>query len=143
MLRITGGREKQIMKMSCHKANLPYLLASGFLLFLIFHAWLGYSRWKMAGFYLVVSLLTFLVYTADKHAARNQRWRTAESTLQLLALFGGWPGALVAQRRLRHKSSKTAFLTVFWFAVLGNLLGLYWLCFSASASNFRKILGLS
>ncbi len=130
------------MSMSRHKANLPYLLASGFLLFLIFHAWLGYSSWKMAGFYLVASLLTFVVYAVDKHAARNQRWRTAESTLQLLALFGGWPGALLAQRRLRHKSSKTAFLTVFWLAVLGNLLAVYWLYFSASASTFRKMLGL-
>ncbi|WP_255353037.1 DUF1294 domain-containing protein, partial [Arsukibacterium sp. MJ3] len=33
--------------------------------------------------------------------------------MQLLALFGGWPGALLAQQYLRHKSNKKPFLWVF------------------------------
>jgi hypothetical protein len=33
--------------------------------------------------------------------------------LHLLELLGGWPGAFLAQRRLRHKSSKGSYLFVF------------------------------
>lgn len=78
----------------------------------------------VAGGYLGLSLLTFIVYAMDKSAARTQGWRTAESTLHLLALAGGWPGALLAQQWLRHKSSKREFRTVFWATVWLNVLGL-------------------
>jgi cold shock CspA family protein len=40
----------------------------------------------IAAFYLGVSVLTFVVYAADKAAAAAQRWRTPESTLHALAL---------------------------------------------------------
>ena len=49
------------------------------------------------GWYVAVSLVAFLVYAKDKWAARGGRWRTEESTLHLLSLAGGWPGALAAQ----------------------------------------------
>jgi len=74
--------------------------------------------------YLVLSLVAYAVYAADKRAAVARRWRTPESTLILLGFAGGWPGALVAQRRLRHKTRKTRFLVVFWFSVAANLVAL-------------------
>lgn len=77
--------------------------------------WLG-------GFYLLASLTTFVAYAIDKSAARNNRWRTQESTLHLLALAGGWPGALAAQRLLRHKSVKAEFRRVFWLTVALNVM---------------------
>jgi uncharacterized membrane protein YsdA (DUF1294 family)/cold shock CspA family protein len=76
--------------------------------------------------YLGLSFVTFLTYAKDKHAAQNGRWRTPEGTLQLLALVGGWPGALIAQRTFRHKISKTSFQVVFWIAVLLNIAALVW-----------------
>jgi uncharacterized membrane protein YsdA (DUF1294 family) len=78
----------------------------------------------IAGAYAGMSLLTFIVYAMDKSAAEAGRWRTAESTLHLLALAGGWPGALLAQRWLRHKSAKRKFRVVFWATVLLNVTGL-------------------
>lgn len=78
--------------------------------------------------YLGVSLLTFLVYAFDKSAAERRAWRTPESTLHMLALAGGWPGALFAQHLLRHKSSKAAFRSVFWGTVALNIVGFVVLC---------------
>lgn len=68
--------------------------------------------------YFIVSLLTFIVYTIDKTKAHNNQWRIPEKTLHLLELFGGWPGALITQRAIRHKNKKMAFQIVFWLIVL-------------------------
>lgn len=38
--------------------------------------------------------------------------------LQTWSLFGGWPGAFLAQRQFRHKTAKPTFQTVFWLIVL-------------------------
>ncbi|MEO7185722.1 MAG: DUF1294 domain-containing protein [Rhodoferax sp.] len=75
-----------------------------------------------------MSLITFVVYASDKSAAKTQRWRTSEATLHMLALMGGWPGALLAQQWLRHKSSKRVFRTVLWTTVVLNVAGLLLLC---------------
>lgn len=77
--------------------------------------------------YLGMSLLTFLTYALDKSAAQRGAWRTSESTLHALALLGGWPGALIAQRLLRHKSAKQPFRAVFWATVVANVLAFAWL----------------
>ncbi|MFK7911172.1 MAG: DUF1294 domain-containing protein [Akkermansiaceae bacterium] len=68
---------------------------------------------------LLVSLITYRFYAADKKHARAKRWRTSESTLHFLELIGGWPGAFIAQRRLRHKCSKENYQSVFWLIVIG------------------------
>lgn len=67
---------------------------------------------------LVLSVITFVVYRLDKHAAQTGRWRTSESTLHLLELAGGWPGAWIAQQRLRHKSRKPGYRVVYWMMVV-------------------------
>jgi uncharacterized membrane protein YsdA (DUF1294 family)/cold shock CspA family protein len=77
--------------------------------------------------YVAASGITFLVYALDKSAARRDRWRTRESTLHLLGVIGGWPGALAAQRLLRHKSAKPSFRAVFWLTVAVNVGVVGWL----------------
>lgn len=71
--------------------------------------------------YLGLSLLAFLAYVFDKSAAISGRWRTPEQTLHLFSLAGGWPGALLAQQLLRHKTSKQSFVFAFWLTVLVNV----------------------
>ncbi len=77
--------------------------------------------------YLVASLLTYIMYALDKTAAKSGGWRTPESTLHLLSLIGGWPGALIAQQKLRHKSKKQSFRSLFWVTVLVNCGAFAWL----------------
>lgn len=74
--------------------------------------------------YLVVSTIAFAVYAVDKSAAQNGRWRVRENTLHILALLGGWPGALAAQRLLHHKSKKRSFRIAFRVTVFLNCFGL-------------------
>jgi uncharacterized membrane protein YsdA (DUF1294 family) len=77
---------------------------------------------------MAASLLAFLAYALDKSAARRGAWRTSEGTLHMLAVVGGWPGALLAQQLLRHKSTKAEFRAVFWFTVVLNVTGFVVLC---------------
>ena len=70
----------------------------------------------------MASALAFVSYGADKSAAERHRWRVLESRLHLFALFGGWPGALVAQQVFRHKTRKASFRTMFWATVVVNCL---------------------
>lgn len=89
--------------------------------------------------YLVASLLTFIMYAADKSAAEKGNWRTPENTLHLLSLAGGWPGALIAQQKLRHKSKKQSFRSVFWATVLLNFVAFVWLFTPTGAATLRSL----
>ncbi|MEO3734993.1 DUF1294 domain-containing protein [Shewanella baltica] len=100
---------------------MPLLLVVIFLAGLIGAAQQHMLPYGIAGMYLTLSLLTFIAYAIDKSAAKRGKWRTKESTLHLLALMGGWPGALFAQNVLRHKSVKASFRNVFWLTVVANL----------------------
>ena len=82
------------------------------------------------GWYAGASALTYFVYWDDKMRARSGAWRARETTLHVFELAGGWPGAFLGQRRLRHKSSKLTYQIVFWlivavhqFAAMDYLLG--------------------
>jgi uncharacterized membrane protein YsdA (DUF1294 family)/cold shock CspA family protein len=75
--------------------------------------------------YLVASIVAFLAYALDKSAAKQGRWRIPESTLHVLGLACGWPGALLAQQLFRHKTSKPSFVSAFWSTVLLNFAGFY------------------
>ena len=83
--------------------------------------------WLVGGAYLVTSLSCFVAYAIDKAAARNGGWRTPERTLLLLGLLGGWPGGVLAQQWLRHKTAKRSFQQMFWFTVVANVAGFLWL----------------
>jgi uncharacterized membrane protein YsdA (DUF1294 family) len=88
---------------------------------------LGSVRLALIGAYPLMSVLALVLYGRDKAAAGSGRWRTPESTLHVVALFGGWPGALLAQRIYRHKTRKQPFRTVFWYTVAANCALFAWL----------------
>ncbi len=93
------------------------------------------------GGYLGLSLFAFAIYALDKNAAQQDTWRTSESFLHTLALAGGWPGALIAQQVLRHKTRKQPFRIVFWGTVVLNLCALTWLSTPIGSVYFQSLIG--
>ena len=126
---------------SSGRSNVSLILAAAFLVFVAGSAFAGKLPFAVLGLYFAASAVAFVAYALDKSAARNDQWRTQESTLHLFALVGGWPGALAAQRLLRHKSKKQSFQIVFWAAVILNCGALGWLFSSSGAGALRSILG--
>ncbi|MBP8145152.1 MAG: DUF1294 domain-containing protein [Inhella sp.] len=78
--------------------------------------------------YGALSMALFIVYGMDKWAARRGAARVRESALHLLALLGGWPGALLGQQIFRHKTAQPRFLRISWAMVVLNLLLLIAIC---------------
>ena len=85
-----------------------------------------------AAAYGAASVLCFIAYALDKSAARGKRRRTPERTLLLLGLACGWPGAVLAQQWLRHKSSKASFRVKFWGTAALNVAAFAGLSYLAS-----------
>jgi uncharacterized membrane protein YsdA (DUF1294 family) len=86
-------------------------------------------RW-VSGLLLGMSFWSYWLYAKDKRLARVQERRVPESVLHVTELLGGWPGAFLAQRRLRHKVAKPGYQLVFWVIVLSYQF--------ASADSFQQ-----
>ena len=103
------------------------LVAAAFLGVVALLAIVGRLWWPVAFVYIVTSMVAYSAYKYDKEAAQVGARRTSEWTLITLGLIGGWPGALVARHRFRHKTSKLAFRVGYWLSVVFNVAGLAWL----------------
>jgi len=86
----------------------------------------GRVPWYVPVWYVLISFVTAIAYAIDKGSAERRRWRTTESTLQWMALIGGWPGAWIAQQDLRHKTRKASFQSLFRGLVVINVAVLAW-----------------
>ncbi len=68
------------------------------------------AQLAILGAYAAMSIITFGAFALDKRAARLSRRRVPERTLHTLELLGGWPGALLAMRLVRHKRRKGSYV---------------------------------
>ncbi|MDZ7751065.1 MAG: cold shock and DUF1294 domain-containing protein [Gammaproteobacteria bacterium] len=118
---------------------LPVFMAAGFLLVVGVGVLVSAVPAPLLLIYLGVSAITFAAYALDKRAAAEGSWRTSEGTLHLLALVGGWPGAVVAQSRLRHKTRKQPFRAVFWVTVVMNCGAFGWSLTSEGTEAWRSV----
>lgn len=83
-------------------------------------------------FVLVLSGITTAAYWLDKRAALKARRRIPETTLHLLSLLGGSPGATFSQQFFRHKRRKRRFMLTHWAIVLMQLATLGWVIWLAN-----------
>jgi uncharacterized membrane protein YsdA (DUF1294 family)/cold shock CspA family protein len=121
---------------SKNTSKLATIFAFIFCIFLALFSLIGRIPTPIFSLYLVMCIIAFLAYAIDKKAAQKNRWRTKENTLHLLSLAGGWPGALLAQKLLHHKSKKEEFQTAFWITVIANCSILGWLLLTKSGTSF-------
>ena len=100
----------------------------------------SYGLWVLgiiAGGVLVASAVSVVAYFVDKRAAVKGTRRVRERTLHLLALAGGWPGAMAGQRLFRHKTRDQPFRMIFWCTVAGHVAvvaAVVWLLFQIPSS---------
>lgn len=88
-------------------------LGSVLLLMLLFY-WMH----PLIGYFIAINLTTFLLYGYDKKISSTEKVRVPERTLHKLALLGGSPAGLLAQRFFRHKTLKGSFQMIYWVIVL-------------------------
>ncbi len=127
------------MSIKKKRRPLTVLFACAYLGFVVAAAFLFAVPLYLVAVYYGLTILTFILYARDKSAAQRGAWRISEKTLHLFALLGGWPGALLGQKLLRHKSQKQPFKAVLWITIIINsALFLYWL--TPAAPLFLKTL---
>ena len=136
---IAGVPKTAISKQSNALSN---VVATGFLLIVVGAVSVSAIPMPILLLYLVVSTATFGAYALDKSAAKRGAWRTSESTLHLLALVGGWPGALIAQSRLRHKSRKQPFRAIFLATAAINCAAFIWLFTPEGAKAWQSVVSV-
>lgn len=69
-------------------------------------------------YYIVINLITFILYGVDKKKAIGQKWRIPEKTLIGMAFLGGGIGAITGMSFFHHKTRKTKFLVLVPVALL-------------------------
>ncbi|QDT03862.1 putative cold shock protein A [Rubripirellula lacrimiformis] len=141
--RVVFADERLPWNTSFELGNVSLTFAGIFLVVLTGAVVFGKLPVPILGLYFVSSVVAFVAYSLDKSAAKQGRWRTQESTLHLLGLIGGWPGAAVAQSLLHHKSRKQSFQVVFWVTVVINCGALGWLFSPSGAVVLRSIFEIS
>ena len=116
---------------------MPAILAIVFLAALSATTLAGALPSVVLALYATASAITFCLYARDKLAAERNQWRTRESTLHIFGIIGGWPGAMIAQTMLRHKSRKPRFRYVLWMTAILNCGALFLYQFPGVLTAFR------
>lgn len=109
------------------RAGVGLWLATAWTVAVVAFTFLGHYPWKLLLAWVVVNVLTFALYAMDKTAAERGSWRTSEAQLHWFALAGGWPAAIYAQQKFRHKTTKASFRATFWLTVFLNVAAMLWL----------------
>lgn len=73
-----------------------------------------------------INIAAFALYGYDKNAAQNSRLRVPERVLHGVELFGGTPGAFIAQRVFHHKTRKVSYRIVFWLIFAIQAAAVIW-----------------
>ena len=79
--------------------------------------------WVLIGYLILVNLIAFTVFGADKLKAKKNAWRVPEATLFLLALLGGGLGAFLGMKVFHHKTKHWYFQVFIPLILVAEIAG--------------------
>ena len=112
-----------------NKQYSPYLIFGliSFLSLLAIFTYASQQLQTIIAYLIAINITTFALYGYDKFISSGEHLRVPELNLQALALLGGSPAALVAQKFFRHKTIKGSFQIVYWLIVILQISIILWL----------------
>jgi uncharacterized membrane protein YsdA (DUF1294 family) len=75
----------------------------------------------LAVYAFVINAITYFLFGFDKRAAEQGNSRIPEKTLLLASALGGSFGAVMAQRRFRHKTQKQPFKALLYGIIVAQI----------------------
>ena len=75
----------------------------------------------LATYALFINAFTYLLFGFDKRAAELSNSRIPEKTLLMASALGGSVGAVMAQRRFRHKTQKQPFKALLYGIIAAQM----------------------
>jgi uncharacterized membrane protein YsdA (DUF1294 family) len=70
---------------------------------------------------LIINAITYLLFGFDKRAAERGNSRIPEKILLMASALGGSAGAVMAQRRFRHKTQKQPFKALLYGIIVAQI----------------------
>ena len=81
---------------------------------------------KYIMFYLLImNLISFALFFADKQKSKRDKWRIKESTLHFVSFMGGTLGSIAAMILFHHKTKKPKFVIITIIALIFNVVLVY------------------
>ena len=76
-------------------------------------------------YFVLINLISFVLFFIDKQKAKKDRWRIEEKTLHIWSFLGGAAGSLAAMMIFHHKTRKPVFVAITLIALLVNIFIYY------------------
>ena len=76
-------------------------------------------------YFIIINLISFLLFYVDKQKARRDKWRIEEKTLHLTSFLGGTMGSIAAMMLFHHKTRKAGFVAITFIALIFNIFTIY------------------
>ncbi len=76
-------------------------------------------------YFVIVTLVGFMMMLVDKQKAKRNRWRIPEKVLMVTAAIGGSIGVLFGMHFVHHKTQKPLFYMGVPLILILQLVGLY------------------
>ena len=77
--------------------------------------------WYLLLYFLVINLVSFVMFYIDKRKAIKDKWRIKESSLHLVSFAGGVFGSIAAMILFHHKTKKIKFCFITALALILNI----------------------
>ena len=130
-LKASQTKKRKVQPIKNNKAKKPLkpmqILCVAYIIFLAILVLLSKLDSLYVLFISLMNIATYWFYSQDKEAAQLNNRRVPENTLHLLSFLGGWPAAYLAQERLRHKTQKQPFRSIYFCTIAFNILLIIWL----------------